>query len=508
VKRVRGFVLLILLVFCCGRLLAQGNDPVVRLSYVQGKVQILQDQTTQFDQAQANMPVMAGERLETGADGQAEIEFEDGSVARLTPNSSLQILRLPDRGQRNGSTEVQQLAGLAYFELNISEGQRYTVRFAGATARPTDNSIFRIDLDNTPELATIEGAVYVSGGLGFEENVPAKQTIHLTGPSGYTLSADVRSESWDRWNAERDQEIARLAENQTEARNQSDNGTGPGWDELDYYGNWYPVEGYGNVWTPGYAGGFFDPYANGYWASYPGWGYTWISAYPWGWLPYHCGAWNYFDQMGWGWIAGGCGLGWAPVGAIWNAPPGFRLPPKPVLNGHMGPPRLVPVNRGSESAQHFRAEHTKPIRLDGQTVSPLPVVRNPWLLQHGEGAGRLTSGDGHVGVPVGSSRGSVTGSVSGSALRPGAPTPTGPARPDRPVNTRSTVDQPRPTYTPRPVAPPPMAAPRPMAPAPVAPPPAPSRPISPPMAPAPHMSAPAPSPHAAAPAGPPANSPR
>ena len=140
---------------------------MVRLSYVEGKVQILQGEATQFDQAQANMPIVTGNRLETGADGQAEIEFADGSVARLTPNSSLQILRLAGRGVGNGSTEVQQLGGLIYFELNVSEGQRYTVRFASGTARPTDNSIFRIDLDNTPELATLEGAVHVSGGGAF-----------------------------------------------------------------------------------------------------------------------------------------------------------------------------------------------------------------------------------------------------------------------------------------------------------------------------------------------------
>lgn len=485
-------LMLALLALCCGRMLAQQGDAVVRLSYVLGKVQILQGQTVQFEQAEANMPIAAGNRLETGADGQAEIEFQDGSVARLTPNSSLQIRRLA--GSSNGPTELEQLSGLVYFELNVSEGQRYTVRFAGGTARPTDNSIFRIDLDHTPELATIEGAVHVSGGGAFEEDVAARHSLHLNAddPSGYTLSAGVRSDSWDRWNAERDEQIAHLAENQTEAREQSGDANAPGWNDLDYYGDWYPVEGYGNVWMPGYTNGTFDPYGNGYWANYPGWGFTWISAYPWGWLPYHCGAWNYFDQMGWGWIPGECGLGWSPAGAIWNAPPGFHAPPRPVLNGHIGPARLIPVNRGSGAAQggqNFRPEHTRPIRLDGQTIAPLPVVRNPRLLQHGAGTGRLASRDGHVGVPVG-----ITHPIPGSAYRPGAPMPDRPSIPLSP--TRPAILPTHPTYTPRPVAPPSMTVPRPMTPAPA---PAPVAPR--PMPSAPHISAPPAAPHSPTPSG-------
>ena len=55
---------------------------LVRLSYVQGQVKILQGEATQFEEAQANMPLLAGYTLSTGEDGQAEVEFTDGSLAR------------------------------------------------------------------------------------------------------------------------------------------------------------------------------------------------------------------------------------------------------------------------------------------------------------------------------------------------------------------------------------------------------------------------------------------
>ena len=45
------------------------------------------------EQAVMNMPLVAGVRIEAGSDGQAEVEFNDGSVARLTPNSSLELKR-------------------------------------------------------------------------------------------------------------------------------------------------------------------------------------------------------------------------------------------------------------------------------------------------------------------------------------------------------------------------------------------------------------------------------
>ena len=103
---------LCLLWICFGTSRAPAQDAasnVARVSFVQGSVQLLAGQGANFEQAVMNMPVLDGSRLQTGGDGQAEVEFGDGSVARLTPNSSLQFGHL-------GQDQVQ-LQQLGWFEL-------------------------------------------------------------------------------------------------------------------------------------------------------------------------------------------------------------------------------------------------------------------------------------------------------------------------------------------------------------------------------------------------------
>jgi FecR protein len=405
---VRGYRLaisLLALVVGAGSALAESPDTtaVVRLSYVQGQVKILQGETTQFDQAHANMPLLAGYTLSTGEDGQAEVEFTDGSVARVTPNSQLRLEKLPAPGATNAGatgagatnaganspdagsepTELTMVSGLGYFELNTGNGQHFVVHFATAVAKPVNNSILRISLDNEPELSVFVGTVRASKNGAFDQTVEEGVSLHFdANDASKVTTGAIQSDTWDQWNQDRDKQIAAQAQQQTSARETSGATSEPGWDDLDANGDWYPVEDYGDVWVPNNQPQGWDPYGNGYWANYPGSGYTWISGYSWGWLPYRCGAWNYWNSMGWGWVPGQCGVGRWPIVHIWNAPRGWRLPPRPIPGGHIGPPsagdRLVAVNRGPAlPTRDITNHHTQPVHIDGQRVDPLPVLENP-----------------------------------------------------------------------------------------------------------------------------------
>src|ERR1700677_3928769 len=72
----------------------QSTVRAVRLSDVEGQVQVLQGDQVAFDQAEPNMPAVEGMRFVTAQNGRVEIEFEDGSVARVTPNSSIRLPQL------------------------------------------------------------------------------------------------------------------------------------------------------------------------------------------------------------------------------------------------------------------------------------------------------------------------------------------------------------------------------------------------------------------------------
>jgi hypothetical protein len=51
---------------------------------------------------------------------------------------------------------------------------------------------------------------------------------------------------------------------------------------------------------------------DGAWGFYPGFGYMFASAYPWGWMPYRYGSWAFVPGFGWGWQPGGWNT-WVPI---------------------------------------------------------------------------------------------------------------------------------------------------------------------------------------------------
>ncbi len=98
----------------------------VRLSSVDGQVQLSQGNHVVAEAAVANTPLFEGTRVTTADDGRAEIQFEDGSVARLSPNSALTLNGLRGAG-RTAKREMTLNGGLGYFEMQ-GGGQAGTIR--------------------------------------------------------------------------------------------------------------------------------------------------------------------------------------------------------------------------------------------------------------------------------------------------------------------------------------------------------------------------------------------
>jgi hypothetical protein len=310
----------------------------VRLSLVDGQVKLAQGDQVLAEQAAANTPLFEGMQLTTSDNGKAEIQFEDGSVARLAPDSSLTLEVLRGAGA-SADAEMILNSGLAYFELQGGglAGQ-IRVRFGSTMATGSGFTVLRVAMDTPPgSLAVFSGNVHFEIASTAAASVAADlhggESIALdpADPSQYSLAESIEPNSWDAWNSDRDQALTAEAAAQTGAPANLGETANPAWNDLDANGSWYDVPGQGYVWSPNDAADAgFDPYGNGEWTFTPGYGYVWVSGYPWGYVPFQCGAWNFYNGFGWGWAPGmgGCAPWWGR-GAygglnIGFAPGGYR----------------------------------------------------------------------------------------------------------------------------------------------------------------------------------------
>jgi hypothetical protein len=121
-----------------------------------------------------------------------------------------------------------------------------------------------------------------------------------------TVASHVEEAPLDSWDKES------ISYHDQYAKNTSQSPYQYGLSDLNYYGAYSNVPGYGTMWQPYFAGVGWDPFMNGAWGWYPGMGYTFASAYPWGWLPYRYGNWMFIQGSGWMWQPGGWN-GWLAV---------------------------------------------------------------------------------------------------------------------------------------------------------------------------------------------------
>jgi len=389
-----------------------------RLTYMQGTVTIAGADIPGGVPAQLNLPLLSGVQLITGSDGQAEVEFEDGSVIRLTPNTALSLDKLTVQPDGVFLSSLSLRHGLAYCELRATPQYHYTLDVGGDVLSPIENTTVRVNFDEPPAVfAVLDGTVQVerqgarNGEMtraGYATLVRAGETIRAdrTDENRYFLTQQIAEDSWDQWNEDRDHGASSEAATSTPVRNDYAGAQGYGWSDMDANGNWYDVAGQGPVWQPQIAvnDSGFDPYGSGAWVWYPNTGYLWASSYSWGWTPYRCGNWSYYSSFGWGWAPGsGCGgRGWGFAGGgrpvnIILGPTGYRPIRVPVGDGPRRIQPTLPVQvqawhrqesssgdrtdprrRGDRNETRQGEDRTDTRRIAGVPVTPIkPVDRGP-----------------------------------------------------------------------------------------------------------------------------------
>ena len=320
--------------------MADSHVRIVRLSYIEGGVQISHGPGGAYEKAIVNLPITEGAKLKT-SDGRAEVEFEDGSTLRIVADSTVEFSQLSLRDSGAKVSEVKVTSGTAYVNFTGTKDDEFSVRFEDNKIALPRAAHLRIALGHEDSsVAVFKGLVQVNSPSGTID-VKKNQTVSFDlDTHQYKLAKNIQETPYDSWDDQQNEYHTRYAAKSYNSYSPYAYGT----TDLSYYGNFFNAPGYGMMWQPYFAGAGWDPFMDGAWAFNPGFGFGWVSAYPWGWTPYHSGAWVFLPGYGWAWQPGGGWNNWYSHPVVRNAPKSFTAPQPPAGGTH-----TVVVNHGPTS---------------------------------------------------------------------------------------------------------------------------------------------------------------
>ena len=302
----------------------------LRISLIDGDVQIKTIDTGDWVPASINAPLMDGDILWVPEEGRAGIQMRDGSYVRLDENTSLEVLTL-----EKSSYQFYLTTGHAYVNFKAPRGSFLQVDTPLSSIRAYDLSIFRVDVgdDDLTRISVIRGKVDAESDAG-KMTVNFGNTLTLGRNHYAEISPLGQPDEWDRWNTEKDRGLER----RTSARYLPDE-LRPYSPDFDENGKWVYVREYGYVWTPTVVVSVdWAPYRVGRWVWMRG-DYVWVSYEPWGWAPYHYGRWAFVASIGWFWVPPIRGaVYWGPGFVGWVYTPTYvswvPLAPREIYYGH------------------------------------------------------------------------------------------------------------------------------------------------------------------------------
>src|SRR5688572_8560992 len=267
-----------------------------------------------------NTPVSVGDRLYTRDGSQASIAFTGRNFARLEPDSSLDVLDLSD-----GRTQVALREGSAIFDVGeLDSDELFEVATPVGAFDLQEPGLYEVGLndDGSAWVSVLSGLAQVVGLAGSGE-IGKGEMLTLLGQTAANialsrLSPDYAGGLLDDYYAYQypDAYDGRYRDydaylNDPDYYDPSNRYVSyryvadaiPGVRELDAYGDWQDVSGYGHLWRPRVDSGW-SPYQEGQWMLDEPHGLTWVSNEPWGYAPYHYGRWVNANSQ-WYWVPEG-----------------------------------------------------------------------------------------------------------------------------------------------------------------------------------------------------------
>jgi hypothetical protein len=293
---------------------------VARVAYFSGGVSYSRgDDPDNWQPASLNFPMTLGDRLYTARSSRLELQTE-GCVIYLAPETDLAALNL--------TYDVKQFSlgiGTASFRIRrLDSGESFEVDTPNSAVTFDRPGEYRIDVDRDGNTRVIvkRGHAYVAAAGG-EVPLQAGQLMAIDGIDSpvYDVMSLPRRDSWDQWVESRSRRFRDTGSRRYVNPDIS------GVDDLDQYGRWSEVSGYGTCWSPANVSAGWQPYRAGRWAWQDPWGWSWVSNEPWGWAPYHYGRWV-TSQSRWYWVPVGPDVRtvrYAPALVAFVGGPGFSL---------------------------------------------------------------------------------------------------------------------------------------------------------------------------------------
>jgi hypothetical protein len=265
----------------------------LRISLIDGDVQIITEDTREWVPATINMPLRGGDRIWVPEGARTEIQARNGSVVRLDQGSSLVILTI-----EQDSVQFYLDLGQAYVNFRGGRDNMIQVDTSIASARVYDMARFNVAVaqNGDSDISVFKGVLYAESRSG-KTRVGAGMMLSL-GDNYADLSPLGEPDEWENWNRERNKRYE-----ETGYSSQYLPGELRGYaSDFDNNGRWVYASSYGYVWTPiVYISAGWAPYRHGRWV-WIGGDYVWIAHEPWGWAPFHYGRWAFITSFGWCWV--------------------------------------------------------------------------------------------------------------------------------------------------------------------------------------------------------------
>jgi FecR protein len=270
----------------------------------------------QWIAATDNQPFSVGDRIYTRDNSRASLAFTGRNFARLNPNTSLDVLSLNDR-----RTQLALRDGSAIFDVGyLNPDDLFEVATPYGAVDFEQPGLYNVGIDNGQVLVSVLSGLAQVVGMGGSGQIGKGELLTLIGSTaadvvlsrlgdrdaGYLVD-DYYGYQYPQYYDGRYRDYNSYLSDpyyfdpyRRNVSYQYANSYIPGLYDLDYYGDWRNVDGYGYAWSPRVDSGW-TPYQTGYWYNDYPYGPTWVSSEPWGYAPYHYGRWAFVGDR-WYWV--------------------------------------------------------------------------------------------------------------------------------------------------------------------------------------------------------------